>query len=232
MPGKQSFTNWVRDHAIVADTLDPQAALDDLEPLQWIVNAYALVFAGLLLPAAALGDRHGRKGVLLAGLLVFGAASAGAVFVASPRALIALRAVAGGGAALIMPMTLSIVTSVFPPAKRAGAVGVWAAVAGAGSLLGLLISGALLEAFSWPAIFALSVVLAALAFIATAAVVSSSKDPDHASLDLAGAVLSFAAISGLVLAIIEEPARGWADPLVVAGLVVGVVASVAFPTNA
>jgi EmrB/QacA subfamily drug resistance transporter len=189
--------------------------------LQWIVNAYAVVFAGLLLPAGALGDRHGRKGILLAGLLLFAAASAGAIFVASPGALIALRAVAGVGAALIMPMTLSIITSVFPPAERAGAVGVWAAVAGAGALGGLLVSGVLLEVFSWPSIFA-------LALIGTATVVPSSKDPEHASLDGAGAVLSFAGISGVVFAIIEAGARGWADPLVVVSLVVGVVASVAF----
>ena len=110
--------------------------------LQWIVNAYAVVFAGLLLPAGALGDRRGRKGVLLAGLAVFGAASAGAVFVDSPGALIALRTVSGVGAAMIMPMTLSIVTSVFPPEERAGAVGVWAGVAAAGAILSLLVAGA------------------------------------------------------------------------------------------
>lgn len=91
--------------------------------LQWIVKAYAVVFAGLLLPAGALGDRHGRKGVLLAGLVVFGAASAGAVLVESPGALIALRTVSGVGAAMIMPMTLSIVTRVFPPKERGGGVG-------------------------------------------------------------------------------------------------------------
>src|SRR5919199_6371047 len=99
--------------------------------LQWIVNAYAVVFAGLLLPAGALGDRHGRRGVLLAGLLVFGAASAGAAFVDSPGVLIALRAVSGVGAALIMPMTLSIVTSVFPPGERGGAGGGWGGGGGA-----------------------------------------------------------------------------------------------------
>lgn len=196
--------------------------------LQWIVNAYAVVFAGLLLPAGALGDRHGRREVLVAGLVVFGAASAGAVFVDSPGALIVLRAVSGVGAAMIMPMTLSIVTSVFPPEERAGAVGVWAGVAGAGAFVSLLVSGALLEFFSWPSIFALSVVLAALALIGTASVVPTSKDPEHASLDPAGAVLSVAGISGVVFAIIEGPARGWADPLVVAAFVAGALASVAF----
>lgn len=196
--------------------------------LQWIVNAYAVVFAGLLLPVGALGDRYGRKGVLLAGLVVFGVASAGAVFVDSPGALIALRTVSGVGAAMIMPMTLSIVTSVFPPEERAGAVGVWAGVAGAGTFVSLLVSGALLEFFSWPSIFALSVVLAALALVGTAALVPTSKDPEHASLDPAGALLSVAGISGVVFAIIEGPAHGWTDPLVVAGFVVGVLALIAF----
>src|SRR5918995_7219376 len=184
--------------------------------LQWIVNAYAVVFAGLLLPAGALGDRHGRRGVLLAGLVVFGAASAGAVFVDSPGALIALRTVSGVGAAMIMPMTLSIITSVFPPGERTGAVGVWAGVAGAGTFVSLLVSGALLEFFSWASIFALSVVLAALVMVGTAAMVPTSRDPEHAAIDPAGAILSIAGISGVVFAIIEGPALGWASPAIVA----------------
>ena len=196
--------------------------------LQWIVNAYAVVFAGLLLPAGALGDRHGRRGVLLAGLVVFGTASAGAVFVDSPGALIALRTVSGVGAAMIMPMTLSIVTSVFPPEERAGAVGVWAGVAGAGTFVSLLVSGALLEFFSWPAIFALSVALATLALVGTALLVPTSRDPEHAALDPVGALLSVAGISGVVFAIIEGPALGWTSPPVVASFVAGMLALVAF----
>ena len=196
--------------------------------LQWIVNAYAVVFAGLLLPAGALGDRHGRKGVLLAGLVVFGGASAGAVFVDSPGALIALRTVSGVGAAMSMPMTLSIITSVFPPEERAAAVGVWAGVAGAGTFLSLLVAGALLEVFSWPSIFALSVVLAALALVGTALLVPTSRDPEHVAIDAAGTVFSVAGISGVVFAIIEGPALGWASPAVVAAFIVGVLALVAF----
>jgi EmrB/QacA subfamily drug resistance transporter len=196
--------------------------------LQWIVNAYAVVFAGLLLPAGALGDRHGRKGVLLAGLLVFGAASAGAVFVDSPGALIALRTISGVGAAMIMPMTLSIITSTFPPEERAGAVGVWAGVAGAGTFASLLVSGALLEFFSWPSIFALSVVLAALALVGTAVIVPTSRDPEHAALDPAGTLLSIAGIAGVVFAVIEGPALGWVSPAVVASFAFGVLALAGF----
>jgi MFS family permease len=129
---------------------------------------------------------------------------------------------------MVMPMTLSIVTSVFPPEERAGAVGVWAGVAGAGTFASLLVSGALLEFFSWPSIFALSVALATLALAGTAAVVPTSKDPEHASLDPAGAVLSVAGISGVVFAVIEGPARGLASPSVVASSVVGVIALIAF----
>jgi EmrB/QacA subfamily drug resistance transporter len=196
--------------------------------LQWIVNAYAVVFAGLLLPAGALGDRRGRRGVLLAGLVVFGAASAGAVFVDSPGALIALRTISGVGAAMIMPMTLSIITSTFPPEERAGAVGVWAGVAGAGTFASLLVSGALLEFFSWPSIFALSMVLAALALVGTTLLVPTSKDPEHAALDPLGAVLSVAGISALVFAIIEGPALGWASLSVVASFAFGVLALAGF----
>src|SRR5690348_11463178 len=104
--------------------------------LQWIVDAYTMVFAGLLLPAGALGDRYGRKGVLLAGLALFGTAAAIAMMLANPTALIVLRAVMGAGAALVMPTTLSIITTSFPEEERAQAVGVWAAIAGGGAVLG------------------------------------------------------------------------------------------------
>src|ERR1051326_4654720 len=108
--------------------------------VQWIVDVYALVFAGLLLPAGALGDRYGRKGVLLAGLVVFGGAAGAAVFVSSPTALIAARAVMGVGAALVMPTTLSVITTSFPPEERGAAVGVWVGGAGGGAILGLFAS--------------------------------------------------------------------------------------------
>src|SRR4051794_30437582 len=156
---------------VVAAVASLNVALPDLAretgasqtQLQWIVDAYALVFAGLLLPAGALGDRFGRKGVLLAGLGIFGSASFAAMFVENPSLLIGLRAAIGVGAALVMPTTLSIITNVFPPEERGRAVGVWAGIAGAGAILGLLLSGTLLEWFSWPAVFAINVVLAVLA---------------------------------------------------------------------
>src|SRR5690349_17012427 len=109
-----------------------------MSQLQWVVDAYALVFAGLLLPAGALGDRYGRKPVLVAGLLVFSAGAGLAALTGSPQALIGLRGLMGVGAALVMPTTLSIITTSFPKEQRGRAVGAWIGVAGAGAVLGLL----------------------------------------------------------------------------------------------
>src|SRR4051794_5185497 len=141
---------------VVAAVASLNVALPDLaratgatqSQLQWIIDAYALVFAGLLLPAGALGDRFGRKGVPLAGLVVFGAASLAAMFVDDPSVLIGLRALIGVGAALVMPTTLSIITNVYPEEERGRAVGIWAGIAGGGAIIGLLLSGTLLEWFS------------------------------------------------------------------------------------
>jgi EmrB/QacA subfamily drug resistance transporter len=189
--------------------------------LQWIVDAYALVFAALLLPAGALGDRFGRKGVLLAGLGVLGGAYLAAVWAASPGAVIAARAVAGLGAAAIMPVTLSIITTVFPSDERDRAVAVWAGVAGAGAILGLLLSGTLLEWASWGWI-AVNTVWAALALVAIAVVVPTSKDPEDAPLDPVGALLSAIGLGAVVFAIIEAPQHGWLDPVTLATLLGGI----------
>jgi EmrB/QacA subfamily drug resistance transporter len=196
--------------------------------LQWIVDANALVFAGLLLPAGALGDRFGRKGILLVGLVVFGGASAAAIYVNDPGTLIGLRAVIGVGAALVMPTTLSIITNIFPPEERGRAVGIWAGVAGGGAVIGLLLSGTILEWFSWPAVFAINVTLAALAFAATILIVPTSRSAQRVRLDPVGALLSSLGLFGLVFAIIEAPQRGWVDPVVLAGLTAGIVLLVAF----
>jgi EmrB/QacA subfamily drug resistance transporter len=190
--------------------------------LQWIVDAYAVVFAGLLLLAGALGDRLGRRHVLLAGLGVFSAASAAALLVDEPGALIAVRAAMGLGAAAIMPATLSIITSVFPADERDRAVSIWAGVAGASALLGLLISGALLEWFAWDSIFGFSSVLGVIALVAAARVAPNSR-VDRARLDTVGGVLSALGLSALVYAIIEGPERGWTDPVTMTAFVIAVV---------
>ena len=145
--------------------------------LSWIIDAYALVFAALLLLGGAIGDRYGRRRTLLAGLVIFGAGSVAAMTVSDPTWLIAMRGVLGVGAALVMPATLSTITSTFPPEQKTRAVGAWAGVAGASAIVGLLASGVVLEAWSWRAVFALNVVLAVIAIIGTLRVIPESADP-------------------------------------------------------
>ena len=157
--------------------------------LQWIVDAYAVVFAGLLLLAGAIGDAFGRRHILLAGLALFSAAAACALLVDDPSALIAVRAVMGLGAAAIMPATLSIITNVFPADERDRAVSIWAGVAGGSALLGLLVSGVLLEAFSWDSIFAFSAVLG-LAALAFAARMAPNSTAAGIRLDVTGGLIS------------------------------------------
>ncbi|WP_420000073.1 MFS transporter [Streptomyces boninensis] len=196
--------------------------------LQWIVNAYGVVFAGLLLPGGALGDRHGRKGVLLAGLVLFGAASAGIVFADDVGWVIVLRAAAGVGAALVMPMTLSIITHVFPPEERGRAIGVWSGVTVGGAMAAVLIAGGLLEAYSWRSVFVLNIVLTIAALVGVVVWAPASKDPHAAPFDAGGSLLSVVGVGALVFAIVEGPELGWGAGAVVAGFVVGVLALAAF----
>jgi EmrB/QacA subfamily drug resistance transporter len=196
--------------------------------LTWMVDAYSLVFAALLLPAGALGDRFGRRGALLAGLAVFGAGSVAATFSTDPYWLIAMRTLLGVGAALVMPATLSTITSTFPAGQRAKAVGTWAGVAGASAILGLLTSGLVLEQWSWRAVFAVNVVLAVAAIAGTLRFVPESADPDAPALDWAGAALAVAGLGALVYTIIEAPTAGWASTRTAVGSAVSAVALTAF----
>jgi EmrB/QacA subfamily drug resistance transporter len=177
--------------------------------LQWIVDAYALVFAGLLLTAGALGDRYGRKGALTIGLLIFGSASTFAAFSDDPTGLIIGRAVMGMGAALVMPATLSILTTVFPPHERGRAIAIWAGLAGAGAAIGPIGSGFLLEHFWWGSVFLMNLPIILIALIAGAILVPTSKDPNEAPLDPVGALLSIAGLAALLYGIIEAPSHGW-----------------------
>jgi len=187
----------------------------DLSELQWVVDAYTLSFAGLLLLAGALGDRYGRRRMLLAGLLVFGAASTAAAYAGGIGALIAARAVMGAGAALIMPATLSLLISVFEDEReRATAVGIWAATAGLGVALGPVVGGYLLERFWWGSIFIVNVPLCVLAIAVGRRVVPESLDAAARRIDWAGAALSGTGLIALTWAIIEAPSEGWASPAV------------------
>jgi EmrB/QacA subfamily drug resistance transporter len=196
--------------------------------LTWIVDAYTVVFAGLLLVAGALGDRYGRKGLLIAGLVVFGGAAGWALTITDPGTLIVARAVMGVGAAAVMPTTLSVITTSFPPAERGRAVGVWVGVAGGGAVLGLFASGILLEFFAWSSFFGLNVVLAVIGLVGTLAVVPTSRDASGARLDVLGAVLSLVGVSTLVFAIIESVERGWTDAVTLTAAVVAVLALAGF----
>jgi EmrB/QacA subfamily drug resistance transporter len=189
--------------------------------LEWIIDAYSLVFAALLLPAGALGDRYGRRRALLAGLFVFGAGSAVAMTASSASELIGLRGVIGLGAALVMPATLSTITGTFPPAERTRAVSVWAAVAGGSALLGLLCTGTLLHWFSWRSAFAVNVVLAVIAIAGTIAFVPESADPDAPRLDIGGALLAVAGLTALVFSVIEAPEAGWGSARTLGGIAAG-----------
>ncbi|HLF41156.1 MAG TPA: MFS transporter, partial [Acidimicrobiia bacterium] len=196
--------------------------------LQWIVDAYALVFAGLLLTAGALGDRFGRKGALTAGLVVFGGASVAAAFADSAAGLIVLRAVMGIGAALIMPATLSILTNVFPPGERGRAIAVWAGLAGAGAAIGPVASGFLLEHFWWGSVFLVNVPVIVLALVGGRLLVPTSRDPGQPPLDPVGAVLSIAGLGSLLYGIIEAPNHGWTDGLTLGWLGAGTAVLLAF----
>jgi MFS family permease len=191
--------------------------------LSWMIDAYSLVFAALLLPAGGLGDRFGRRKALLAGLVVFGAGSVAAMSHADADWLIGMRAVLGLGAALVMPATLATITSTFPAAQRAKAVGTWAGVAGASAILGLLTSGVVLEQWSWRSVFAVNIVLAVVAIAGTLRVVPESADPDAPRVDWVGAAIAVAGLGALVYSIIEAPTEGWRSARTLLGLGAGVV---------
>ncbi|MEU0807931.1 DHA2 family efflux MFS transporter permease subunit [Streptomyces sp. NPDC005970] len=196
--------------------------------LQWIMNAYGVAFAGLLLLGGALGDRYGRKGVLLAGLALFALSSGAVVWTDEVTLVIGLRGLAGVGAALVMPMTLSIITHVFPPEERGRAVGIWSGVSFGSGLLAVLLAGGLLEAYSWRSVFLTNAVLAALALAVAAAIAPASKQTESARLDVVGALLSVIGIGALVFGIVEGPELGWSDTSVITGFALGAVGLTAF----
>lgn len=192
--------------------------------LQWVVDSYALVFAGLLLPAGALGDRYGRKPVLVAGLLIFALASAAGATCASPAPLIAARAVMGVGAAMIMPTTLSIITTSLPLQQRAKAIGTWIGVAGAGAILGLLVSGTLLERWGWQSVFWLNATLASSVAVAAIVGTPNSVDERRPDVDYLGGALVTLCLAGVVFGAIEGPERGWTGSLTVGAFLAAGVA--------
>lgn len=192
--------------------------------LQWIVDAYTIVFAGLLLTAGSLGDRFGRYGALALGLAVFGAGSGLAAFSHDPATLIGWRSVMGIGGALIMPATLSIITNVFTdPVERGRAIGVWAGVSAIGIGIGPVTGGFLLQHFWWGSVLLVNVPIVVVGLILGWRYIPNSRDPEAPRLDPLGAVLSIAGLATLLWAVIEGPTRGWTSTPVLVGFVAGAV---------
>jgi EmrB/QacA subfamily drug resistance transporter len=211
----------------ILNTALPTLARDlpaGISSLQWIVDAYTLCFAALLIPAGAIGDRSGRRRALLGGLAVFAAGSLAASMASSAGVLIAERVVMGAAAAFVMPATLSILNSVFPPAERPKAIGAWSAVAGIAVVIGPTLGGLLLDYFSWGSVFLVNVPLVAVAMFFVWRIVPETAEPGAGRFDAFGAVLVAVGFFCVVDAIIEAPDRGWLSPatlgLVAAGVVV------------
>ena len=197
--------------------------------LQWVVDAYNLVFAALLLTAGSLSDRFGRKGWLLAGLAMFGIASVAGGLTTSVGALVAARALMGLGAAMVFPPTLSLITNVFTDRKeRAQAIGLWGATIGVAVATGPIVGGWLLQHFSWSSIFFAMGPVAAVTFLMVALTVPTSRHPMEGRVDLPGFALSAAAMGLIVYTLIEAPTYGWASGRSIAGYAGFAVLAAAF----
>ncbi|NUS73523.1 MAG: MFS transporter [Corynebacteriales bacterium] len=195
--------------------------------LEWAVNSYTLIFAGLMFTAGVLGDRYGRRLFLIIGLLVFGAASAASAFVDTPAQLITTRALMGIGAAMVQPQTLSIITNVFGPKERGKAIGIWAGFSGLAIAIGPITGGFLLEHFWWGSVFLVNVPFVIVGSVAALMIVPESRDPKPRRLDPFGVVLSIVGISTLVYGIIHGGETGnWTTPGVL-GPIVGGLALIA-----
>ncbi|MBD3136625.1 MFS transporter [Microbispora bryophytorum] len=191
--------------------------------LQWIVDAYMVPFAALMLPAGAIGDRFGRRRLLLAGLVAFGIASVFATFATSTGTLVAARALMGAGGAVIMPLSTSILPVIFGARERGRAIAVFTAAMALGLPLGPIVGGYLLDHFWWGSIFLVNIPVIVVAAVAATVFIPESRDPAAPRTDVPGALLSVTGLAALVYGVIEAPARGWGDVRVLAGLAAGVV---------
>ena len=196
--------------------------------LQWVLDGFLVALAGLLLVGSGLADRFGRKRVFLSGMAAFGAASVLCALSPSPEALIGARVLMGAAAACVLPPALSLIAVMFPPEERAQALGVWAAVAGAGLVLGPVLGGVLVQEVGWEAVFLINVPVALVVVPAGLAVLPESTRPGSPPLDLLGASLSIVSLVGVVFALIEGPDAGWTSPEVIASGLIGLLAGVVF----
>ena len=221
-----SLDNTILNVAIPSLVRDLNASTSQL---QWIIDGYTLVFAGLLLTAGAMGDRFGRKGALQLGLLIFGLASMASGLAGSANQLVITRSLMGIGGALIMPSTLSLLTNIFhDPRERAKAIGVWAAVAGASGALGPVVGGLLLRWFSWHAVFFVNVPIIIVLLLAGRFLLPKSRAEVSERLDPVGALLSMIGLVLVLWAVIESPTSGLTDPTVVTVFTIGALVIAAF----
>jgi DHA2 family multidrug resistance protein-like MFS transporter len=200
----------------------------DTSQLQWLIDAYTLVFAGLLLVTGALSDRFGRRLLLIVGLAIFGLGSVLTPLVATADQLILLRAFMGLGASCAMPPTLSIIADVFDAAERPRAIAVWSGTTAMGIVAGPILGGALIEHFPWWSVFVVNVPVVAVGLVAVVAIVPESRAPGHIPMDPIGAVLSVVALTLLTYGIIEAPGYGWSDVRIFGSLGVAVALGIAF----
>lgn len=194
----------------------------------WIINTYTLTLAALLLPLGALGDRLGRKPVLIVGLAVFGIANIAGAVAPAMEVMLAARLLSGVGAAMIMPVTLSVITSSFPDKERSKAIGMWSAVAGGGGVLGMFLSALLVDVASWRWLFALPIVLTVASAVIGLHAVPNSRESAPGRFDVIGASTSIVAAVGFTFALHEAPTLGWAAPIVLVTLAAAVLATVVF----
>ncbi|WP_199546274.1 MFS transporter [Streptomyces sp. N35] len=194
----------------------------------WMINLYTLTLAALLLPLGALGDRLGRKRMLIAGLVLFGLASVAGGLAPSTEVMLGARLLSGVGAAMIMPITLAVITSTFPEEERGRAIGIWTGVAGGGGILGMFLSAALVDVADWRWLFVLPVVLVAVALAMTLRSVPDSREHSRHAYDTTGALASVVAVVGLIFFLQEGPERAWNEPLTLVSLAFGALAAVFF----
>ncbi|WP_159945629.1 MULTISPECIES: MFS transporter [unclassified Nocardiopsis] len=194
----------------------------------WFINLYTISLAALLLPLGALGDRLGRRPVLLGGLAVFGVANAAAGLAVSSEMMLASRFLSGVGAAMIMPVTLAVITSTFPEEERSKGIGVWTAVAGGGGILGMYLSALLVDVATWRWLFVLPVALVLVSAAMIARSVPNSREHTGHRFDTVGSVTSVVAVFSLIFALHEGPVHGWTEPATLIGLVTGLLAAIGF----
>jgi EmrB/QacA subfamily drug resistance transporter len=194
----------------------------------WIINIYTLSLAALLLPLGAIGDRWGRKSMLLLGLVIFGIANVVAGLASSSIIMLAARLLSGIGAAMIMPITLAVITSTFPAEKRSKAIGIWTGVAGGGGILGMYLSAVLVDFANWRWLFVLPLVLIVVSIVMALRFIPNSSEKAVHKFDIIGSLLSIIAIIGIVFSLHEAPNEGLTSPMVIASFLIGVLGIVAF----